>query len=1253
MTGNLPKFSMVMTSEDADVKRSTRELREELAEIKSEAAQSAPSLDRHAEALNKEAVAAERAAKANRELAAAEKAARDEVNRATGAKPQPTSPASAPVAPQSQPRPAPSPAPSPVPPANPRPPQPPSNDNDRAGQFRRQNLTFQAFDVGQSLAGGMPLSMVAAQQGPQIIQIYAGQGGVNAALKDFGTIASGAARAITPLAAGVAGLAAVAATGLLAWNGYLTSIKEVETAANGLGRAVAGTAAEMEASAQAGAAAAGISVAAARSMEAQFLRTGRIGSENFEQLIGISKDFGATIGVSAEDAAGALTDMFADPAKAAQTLFQQYGLIDAATARQATNLARQNRQSEAQALLLKALPAQLADAEKATTAFGRAWDFVSTKASNALDSIGKVIDQAAGPATLEDRLAEAQATRQRLRSSPLAIFDFLNPANAMKLPGLTQEADLNEQVRRKNAQEFRDRQRAEEIARSRAAVTLADGSGANADTLRAQGLRNDIAALQSGRAGLTGEDANRADAAIEAKSRVLDALINRQQRSAELDRLDIQIQNERNPLLRAELEARRARLELADQENSAAQLSEAAERARNRVIEETIAGAAAQAQDMQTEFEVRSRLNALVASGTITSADANRMLQEELTLRPLIAAAATAEGAAKGRLNKVIQDLQTGYANLAQQEKAASAQEYLKSQNERVEQLRVEQALIGQNDTIRAQAMARLEAEQEIRRRGIDANSDLAGQIRDQADSMALLNRQIDKQAEAWSNVQRASEDAIDGAVDKLTDGDLTGALDAVKDAVKGFVLDDIKAGLKNGLLGTDYATSADIGGIGGIFTRLFGGGKADPASIVSKAMGQSVSSMSVNAATVVINGGVSNGISGLLGGAANNNVAGGFSGLAGIIPVTRSALPDVGANGDIASYIAQAAVKRGIDPQVALAVARSEGGLSSWNMQSGVFKNGIQEPSFGPFQLYKGGGLGNVFMSQTGRDPALAANGPAGVDFALDYASKNGWSSWYGAGKAGISNWQGIGAGTSNSAADAVSKLATSAGTATKDFNALGGGIGRLDSSVTGATQNLGSFGNGLNQLVNSFPAAPSGGGNWFSNLFGGLFGGGGLNSYGKSVLGSSAQFAGAWGAGGIGLFDVGGWTGPGAVDEPAGVVHRGEIVWSQKDIARHGGPETVEAMRLGKRGYLAGGRVDGGIAANDRGSGRPTFQIINQTSTPITGQVEERQDESGRRQWQLTLSDQMGVAAQKKGGDFRRTMNRDFGVKPRGIAR
>ncbi|MGQ7957687.1 tape measure protein [Pseudomonas sp. SP16.1] len=56
---------------------------------------------------------------------------------------------------------------------------------------------------------------------------------------------------------------------------------------------------------------------------------------------------------------------------------------------------------------------------------------------------------------------------------------------------------------------------------------------------------------------------------------------------------------------------------------------------------------------------------------------------------------------------------------------------------------------------------------------------------------------------------------------------------------------------------------------------------------------------------------------------------------------------------------------------------------------------------------------------------------------------------------------------------------------------------------------------------------------------------------------------------------FASGGYTGPGGRYEPAGVVHRGEVVWSQLDIARAGGVAVVEAMRRGLRGYDMGGIV------------------------------------------------------------------------------
>jgi len=62
---------------------------------------------------------------------------------------------------------------------------------------------------------------------------------------------------------------------------------------------------------------------------------------------------------------------------------------------------------------------------------------------------------------------------------------------------------------------------------------------------------------------------------------------------------------------------------------------------------------------------------------------------------------------------------------------------------------------------------------------------------------------------------------------------------------------------------------------------------------------------------------------------------------------------------------------------------------------------------------------------------------------------------------------------------------------------------------------------------------------------------------------------------------FAEGGYTGPGAKMQPAGIVHAGEVVWSQKDVAKVGGPLAANAMRPTFRGYQDGGVVTSSLTA------------------------------------------------------------------------
>lgn len=120
-------------------------------------------------------------------------------------------------------------------------------------------------------------------------------------------------------------------------------------------------------------------------------------------------------------------------------------------------------------------------------------------------------------------------------------------------------------------------------------------------------------------------------------------------------------------------------------------------------------------------------------------------------------------------------------------------------------------------------------------------------------------------------------------------------------------------------------------------------------------------------------------------------------------------------ANPEIAAYIRDAAIKRGIDPAVALKVAGAEA-LNVFD-PSQPDRGGDEGSSFGPFQLhYKGfsksmpnPGLGDEFTAKTGlhaRDPSTWRQQ---VDFALDTAKQDGWRQWMGAANTGIPRWAGI----------------------------------------------------------------------------------------------------------------------------------------------------------------------------------------------------------------------------------------------------
>ncbi|RWN30120.1 MAG: hypothetical protein EOR97_17255 [Mesorhizobium sp.] len=439
-----------------------------------------------------------------------------------------------------------------------------------------------------------------------------------------------------------------------------------------------------------------------------------------------------------------------------------------------------------------------------------------------------------------------------------------------------------------------------------------------------------------------------------------------------------------------------------------------------------------------------------------------------------------------------------------------------------------------------------------------DPNSAIAQQIR--------YNEQLKTTKAAWEDIFSTVSDGIDGISDALFSGG------SIEDAIR-------KAGqqlaktmfdmaltnpLKNWLTGGNFNTIADLGIFGSGATSGKGGGFG---GVLGQMLGaqKAVASMQVQAASVFINGSPIGGIPGLPGaandngggilgwvkslfGGANDNqpfkanttltdllgggggpntaataakLLGGLGSPLGASSAVSSVAASAAGGGSVVSMIREAAAREGIDPDIFLRVAKSEGGLSGF-VQSNFMKNGIREPSFGPMQLLKGGpgtgfprGLGNAFQDQTGLDPADPANMQAGINFAAKTAKQDGWRQWYGAKAAGVSRWEGINPGVSGidpMTTESISKLGNASTMAAESLSKAGLAGFSTVKGLTDAAGGLTQFGQSLSSFMSS---AGGGGSGWFQNLAG-MFGGpsGAINSMmGISPMATADILSGSWG--------------------------------------------------------------------------------------------------------------------------------------------
>ncbi|PZU43936.1 MAG: hypothetical protein DI566_13535 [Microbacterium sp.] len=1133
----------------------------------------------------------------------------------------------------------------------------------------RQNLMAQGFDVFTSLAGGMNPLLVAAQQGPQVVQAY---GGVKETI-------DGLRAAITATRLVAVGFTATLLTGAIAWNSYLTSTKEVETALDGVGRSSGATAGQLEAIAQRSAAAGEISVKAAREIETALLRTGKVGVESFSRVIEVSRDFAATIGGDVASAGEMLAKILADPAQGAATL-RSMNLIDAATATYVARLVEQNRAEEARAELLKALPDRLADAGRSMTLLGRIAEEAGRRASNFFDELGSIPDRLLNGVSPDQELAEIEEKLgQRFRSTPGLREQLLR---------------RRDELRKIVDEENRQRQsKADTNAIVTRATDVVKASPTGELERRRTQLQDEIAALEARlKSGAPYSSNAEQDAQfrkqeaqdLEAKRNALAGLSTATARQAELDQIDVAIMQARDPIEKAELERKRALVASRGQEITSTERAAEAQNVYNRSIAEALASAGNRVADMRAETAAREAVTAAVAAGRVSAAEAEEQIRLELTLRPLMLAMLRAEGAERERYAAAIDAERKAFAD-AQQARAQSAgQRMITGQTDDLARAKLELELIGSSNQERERAIALLEAEQRIRDAGIATGSAEAAAIRANALAIADLNAQVDRQKAAYSEVSAFGERAIDTVTDKIREqgasfrtlGDIGKSI--AKDIEAEFFKLALANPLKNALLGQSNPT---LGDAGGALAKMFGGGQSSTEAKVAAAM-QSAATMTVTAGTVIVNGGVAASGAGIASAVTNAAAAGGP-------PATQSAM-NAAANDRVAgaftagnwlTYANQGATRsQPLDPKLVNAFSF----LQERGIQMEVFSGG--QPGIGEGGPRVGstrhdhGGAADVFFSQNGRrldwanpqdQPVFKdivsqarANGVTGFGAGPGYMQPGsmhvgfGSPGVWGAGGRGANAPQWLrdayaspaspstgAAAAANAAASGVdpakiqaanANLTAFAATTDKANTGVTGFSGAMDQTAKQVANAATGVGGSAQQLAQTTASVPGQAQGLFQTLFSTL--GQGIDALFKALTSSG----GGAGGGGIGSLITSLFTGGGGAASAAAPA-AGVAPAAAAAVTR-----SVQASPVVASSVASAARSAGNASASNT-----SIRLINSTSKAVTlRKADETETEDGR-QPTYVIEEMIETAIRRPGSRPNKALRDDFDLRQRPMQR
>ena len=296
-------------------------------------------------------------------------------------------------------------------------------------------LPAQITDVVTSLASGMPIYLVAIQQGGQLRDSFGG----------FGNVLKGVLSLISPTVLAMTGLAAVAGVGYLAYSRMTKITQELNNALVETGNS-AGISFEALMSMSATVSdVAGTQSEAAEALSLIVRKNDLLG-QSYEQIAEASLAWSKTTGKAVSDVVNEFATIAEDPQKALETLSQKYNFLTNETYKHIQALINQGKETEAVNLLINELSSTMSSRAPIMTEqaniFARAWSSVS----NAIDETAKALDKAFGQ-SIQRQLqlinGEIQQIEEGLSSDPYAqLYNNENRLNEL----LKERAKLESQM---------------------------------------------------------------------------------------------------------------------------------------------------------------------------------------------------------------------------------------------------------------------------------------------------------------------------------------------------------------------------------------------------------------------------------------------------------------------------------------------------------------------------------------------------------------------------------------------------------------------------------------------------------------------------------------------------------------------------------------------------------------------------------------------------------------------------------------